>query len=172
VFGAAWPKGPRVLNGAIQDFEKAESIDPETTINNRHIADAYSNRGFIEMNDLETEKAISDFTKAIDCYRDPTHYHRRGQARLLEENLEGAVEDFNMALSLNPQNDFLASMIYVNRGYALLLQFKEKAAEADFRKSLRIHNGQKIIIELHLRTLESQMKLMRQRRAEMQRNVA
>jgi tetratricopeptide (TPR) repeat protein len=160
------------LNAAIADFDRAQAIDPSTTLNNREIADSYSNRGFIEMNDLESEKAISDFTKAIECYRDPRHYHRRGQALLIEEDLQGAIQDFNQALSLDPQNEFLNSMIYVDRGYALLLQGKEKEADADFRKSLEIHNGQRIIIELHLRTLESQIKLMRRRRVEMQRNLS
>lgn len=163
------------LHTAIEDFDKAQAIDPSATLNNRQIADSYSNRGFIEMNELETEQAISDFTKAIECYRDPRHYYRRGQARLIEEDLRGAVEDFDdfdEALALNPQNDFLTSTIYVNRGYALLLQGKDKDGYADFRKSLKIHNGQRIIMELHLRTLESQIKLMRQRRIEMQRNVS
>ena len=112
------------------------------------------------MNDLETEKAISDFTKAIECYRDPRHYHRRGQARLIEEDLPGAIQDFDQALSLSPQNEFLTSMIYVNRGYALLRQGKDRDADADFRKSLKLNNGQRIIMELHLRTLGSQIKLM------------
>lgn len=160
------------LHTAIEDFDKAQAIDPSAILNNRQIADSYSNRGFIEMNELETGQAISDFTKAIECYRDPRHYYRRGQARLIEEDLRGAIEDFDQALALNPQNDFLTSMIYVNRGYALLLQGKDKDGYADFQKSLKIHNGQRIIMELHLRTLESQIKLIRQRRIEMPRNVS
>jgi tetratricopeptide (TPR) repeat protein len=160
------------LNAAIEDFDRAQAIDPSATLNNRQIADSYSNRGFIEMNDLETAQAISDFTKAIHSYPDPTHYYRRGQARLIEEDLEGAINDFNQALALNPHNQFLTSMIYINRGYALLLQGKDKYADADFRNGLKIHNGQRVIMELHLRTLEWQIKLMRQRRVEMRRNVA
>lgn len=160
------------FKAAIEDFDRAHAIDPSATSNNRQIADSYSNLGFIEMNDLETEKAISDFTKAIHSYPDPIHYHRRGQAKLIEENLKGAIQDFDQALGLNPHNPFLTSMIYINRGYALLLQGKDKAANADFRKGLKIHNGQRIIMELHLRTLELQIKQMRQRRVERQRNVA
>ncbi len=50
------------LNGAIADFEKAEQIDPEATSDNRQVADSYSNRGYIEMNDFQLGSAIDDFT--------------------------------------------------------------------------------------------------------------
>lgn len=160
------------LNAAIQDFQKAESINPETIINNRYIADAYSNRGYIEMNDLDTERAISDFTKALHSYPDATHYHRRGRARLIEEDLTGAIEDFNRAISLNSHDDFLISMIHMHRGFGFLLHGNEQAAEADFRKSLSIHSGNKILIELHLRNLKLQIKQMRHRRVELRRNLS
>jgi len=160
------------LNGAIQDFEKAQAIDPATTVNNRHIADSYSNRGYIEMNDLQIEAAIADFTKAIKSFGDAMHYYMRGQARLIDEDLEGAIEDFNQALSFNPQNDFLSTMIYANRGYALLLQGKEKDAQSDFEICCKRNNGQRVVIELHLRTVDTQIKEMRRRRREAQRNIS
>jgi tetratricopeptide (TPR) repeat protein len=71
------------LNLAIQDFESAGRIDPQAISNNRHVADAYSNRGFIELNELDLGNAIEDFTKAIESYKDALHYYRRGQARLM-----------------------------------------------------------------------------------------
>jgi tetratricopeptide (TPR) repeat protein len=135
------------------------------------VADAYSNRGYIEMNNLDVDEAILDFARAIHCYADSRHYHRRGQARLLTEDLGGAIEDFNSALSLNPENEFLTSMIYVHRGYALLLQGEEKSAETDFQRS-ELGPGQRIMIELHLRTLENQIKLIRSRRLANQRNIS
>jgi tetratricopeptide (TPR) repeat protein len=166
------------LNEAIQDFEKAESIDPGASVskrlgdNNRLIAEAYSNRGFIELNDLQVDRAVSDLTKAIRYHGEPTHYQRRGLAHLLEENLELAIEDFNVALSLSTYNQFLTSLIYMHRGYALLLQGKERAAEEDFEKSMKIQNVHKIMIEIQLKGLESQIKQMRQRRREMLKEVA
>jgi tetratricopeptide (TPR) repeat protein len=135
------------------------------------VADAYSNRGYIEMNNLDVDEAILDFARAIHCYADPSHYHRRGQARLLTEDFDGAIEDFNSALSLKTENEFLTSMIYVHRGYALLLQGKEKSAETDFQRT-EVGPGQRIMIELHLRTLENQIKLIRRRRLAKQRNIS
>jgi tetratricopeptide (TPR) repeat protein len=160
------------LNGAIEDFERAEEIDPESTYNNRHVADSYSNRGFIEMSDLQLGNAIDDFTKAIKSHGDAVHYYRRGQARLIDEDLKGAIEDFTQALTFNPPNDFLLSMIYANRGYALRLQGKNDEAQSDFEKGIKRNSGQRMIIELHLRSLETQIKEMRRRRIEAQRNIS
>ena len=160
------------LNGAIEDFERAEEIHPESTFNNRQVADSYSNRGFIEMGDLQLGSAIEDFTKAIRSHGDAVHYYRRGQAKLIDEDLQGAIEDFTQALTFNPPNDFLLSMIYANRGYALRLQGKKNEAQSDFEKGLRRNSGQRVIIELHLRSLETQIKEMRRRRIESQRNIS
>jgi tetratricopeptide (TPR) repeat protein len=93
------------LNGAIGDFERAEQIDPEVTSNNHQVADLYSNRGYIEMNDLQLGSAIYDFTKAVKSRGDAVHYYRRGQARLIDEDLQGAVDDFTQALNFNLPND-------------------------------------------------------------------
>lgn len=160
------------LNDAIQDFERAEKIDPQSTLNNRQIADSYSNRGYIEMKNLELGNAIDDFTKAIKAYEDAIHYFRRGQARLIDEDLQTAIEDFNRALTFNLPNDFLLSMIYANRGYALLLKGRKSEARSDFQKVIEPNNGQRVIIELHLRTLETQIKEMRRKRIQALRNVS
>ena len=160
------------LDGAIEDFEKAAEIDPESTFNNRQVADSYSNRGFIEMGDLELGSAIEDFTKAINSHGDAVHYHRRGQAKLIDGDLQGAIDDFTQALTFNPPNDFSLSMIYANRGYAFRLQGKNNEAQSDFEKGVKRNSGQRVIIELHLRSLESQIKEMRRRRVQSQRNIS
>ena len=160
------------LNAAIKDFDTARAIDPATTVNNRHIADSYSNRGYIEMNDLQIHAAIADLTKAIDSYGDAIHYYRRGQARLIDEDFGEAIGDFNDALSLNPQNAFLSMMIHANRGYAFLLQGKTNEAQNDFAIGLKSKSGQRLLVELHLGTLQTQIKEMRRRRLEAMRNVS
>lgn len=68
------------------------------------------------------ELAIADFTKAIELHANAIHYSRRGHARLIDEDLKGAISDFNQALSLEPQYEFLSWMIYANRG--MLSYFK------------------------------------------------
>jgi tetratricopeptide (TPR) repeat protein len=160
------------LSLAIQDFERAGRIDPQAISNNRYVADAYSNRGYIELNDLELGNAIEDFTKAIESYEDALHYYRRGQARLIAEDLDAAIEDFTRALTFSRPNDFLRSMIYANRGYALQLQGKKEDAQSDFRNGFEPNSGQRILIQLHLRSLEDQIKEMRRRRAQAQRKIA
>jgi len=63
-------------------------------------------------------------------------------------------------------------MIYSNRGYALLLKGRKNEAESDFQKVVEPNSGYRVIIELHLRTLETQMKEMRRRRIQAQRNIS
>jgi len=157
------------LNAAIEDFEVAEKIDAAAIAGNRYIAESYSNRGYIEMSQLQIERAITDFTKAIELHADAMHYFRRGQAHLIDEDLEGAVKDFNRALNLNPPNGFLYSMICANRSYALLLQRKEKEAQSAFDKCPKTNRR---VLELHLRTIEQRMKQRRRLRVANQRNVA
>ena len=88
------------LNGAINDFGAAQQIDAQAVAGNRSIDQSYSNRGYIEIGDLQIELAIADFTKAIQLHGEAIHFYRRGQARLIDEDLEGAVGDFNWALSV------------------------------------------------------------------------
>lgn len=54
------------LTGAVADYEKATSIDPKSVAGNRFVAEAYSNRRFIQLDNLNVDSAIDDFTKAIN----------------------------------------------------------------------------------------------------------
>jgi hypothetical protein len=51
----------------------------------------------------------------------------------------------------------------------LRVQDKKNEAQSDSGKGLRRNSGQRVIIELHLRSLETQIKEMRRRRVEAQR---
>ncbi|HSE24920.1 MAG TPA: tetratricopeptide repeat protein [Pyrinomonadaceae bacterium] len=93
-------------------------------------------------------------------------------APIVPGDLRGAIEDFTQALAFNPPNDFLLSMIYANRGYGLMLQGRKNEAQSDFEKGLKRSSGDRVIIELHLRNIETQIKEMRRRRAEAQRNIS
>lgn len=159
------------LNDAISDFEAAQQIDGQATAGNRFIAQSYSNRGYIEMDRLEIEQAITDFTKAIKLHGEAIHYYRRGQARLIDEDLEGAVADFAQALSL-PQDEFLRWMIHANKGYALLLQGKKEEAQRDFDKCPRRNNGHWVLFKFHLRKIEGLINDRRRQRVERQKSVA
>jgi tetratricopeptide (TPR) repeat protein len=159
------------LNDAIDDFEVAEKIDVHATAGNRYIAESYSNRGYIEIGQLQIERAITDFNKAIELHADPIHYFRRGEAYLIDEDVEVAVKDFDRALNLNPATEFLCSMICADRAYALLLQGNEKQAQSDLDSCPGIDNNRRVF-ELHLRTIEQRMKQRRRLRVQDQKNIA
>ena len=53
-------RGKGDLAGAIEDYEKAASIDEKATAKNPFVAEAYANRGFIRLNALDVGGAIAD----------------------------------------------------------------------------------------------------------------
>ena len=155
------------LEGSIEDYEKAEGLDPRSTAGSAAVAESYSNRGLNRLQRLETKSAIADFDKAIEHDgKEPNHFFRRGQARLIDEELEAAIADFDHASALNRGNEFLTTLIYVHRGYALLLQGKQDAAKQDFDKCQQLTSGKKIELRLYLLSIEAQIKERRRRRAD------
>jgi tetratricopeptide (TPR) repeat protein len=129
--------------------------------------------GNVELSRNNFGKAIRNYTRAIELDRLLAEaYVRRGMAFRATGNLDEAIEDFTRALTFNLPNDFLRSMIYANRGLALQLQGKREQAQSDFRTGLEPNSGQRILIQLHLRSLETQIREMRRRRAQAQRKIA
>jgi tetratricopeptide (TPR) repeat protein len=160
------------LAGSIEDYEKARSINPKTIQGNRFVAQAYSNRGFIKLNDLDVDNAIQDFTIAIEINsNEPDHYYRRGLARLINEDLLRALDDLNKSLSISSSDPIAKAMIYSTQGMVKLLQGKEEDAEKDFEIATKLTEGTPFIVEHHLRSLEVQIVLMRQRRAKQQKII-
>jgi hypothetical protein len=118
-------------------------------------------------NRLEVEGAVADFTKAVAHYgKDPNYFFRRGQARLVNEELGTAVGDFDRAAALNRGNEFLATLIYVHRGYALLLQGKEGEARKEFEKCKGLKSGTQVQFQFYLLGIDAQIKERRRRRAD------
>jgi tetratricopeptide (TPR) repeat protein len=157
------------LDGAIRTYKsEGRSCGRECIHKARH----GSNRGYIEMGRLHIELTIADFTKAIQLHADVIPYYRRGHARLIDEDLKGAISDFNQALSLKSQHEFLSWMIYANRGYAFLLQGKQKEAQSDSDRCPKPNNGHRILFQLHLRTLEEHIRGRRRLRVDSQKRVA
>jgi tetratricopeptide (TPR) repeat protein len=153
------------LNGAISDYEACAQIDPQLAENNRDIANAYFNRGFIRVNSLELIEALADLGQAIKY--DPGYteaFLKRGEAHLILGELNKAIADFDSTLELNPYQR-LASLSYAGRGFAKLLLGDREAAEKDFAESIKLNSDGKFFLELHLRLLEAQMKEVKRRRA-------
>lgn len=161
------------LEGSIQDYEKAVSIDPKSIVGNRFVAQAYSNRGFIKMNALEVDTAIEDFTKAININpNEDGHYYRRGYARLIKEDLVEASNDLTKALTVVGQDNFSSKAeIYATRGMVKLLQEKNVEAQMDFDECVKLKDERFDLVS-HLRSIEVQIKMMRERRANQRRNIA
>ena len=74
-------------------------------------------------------------------------YEGRGVARMLKLDLEGAVNDFNRAIELDPK----MANAYLNRGLALLLQGRDAAAESDFIRTLAIDPALKEELEVDIK---------------------
>ena len=162
------------LAGAIEDYEKAASIDPKSVVGNRFVAQAYSNRGFIKLNALDVDDAIDDFTKAININpNEDGHYYRRGYARLIKEDLPEALDDLNKALSNVGQDNFSSkTLIYATRGMVKLLQGKSLEAQMDFDECVKLNKVEKFDLDSHLRSIEVEIMLMRERRAKQQKIIA
>ena len=161
------------LQGSIQDYEKAAAIDPKSVVGNRFVAQAYSNRGFIRMNALEVDSAIEDFTKAININpNEDGHYYRRGYARLIKEDLVEAANDLTKALTVVGADNFSSKAeIYATRGMVRLLQGKNVEAQTDFDECAKLKD-ERFDLGWHLKSIEVQIKIMRERLANQRRNIA
>ena len=163
------------LAGSIEDYEKAASIDPKATRNNRFVAESYSNRGYNKlMKELDVESAIADFTRAAEIFPgEADHYYKRGHARLIKEDFDGAIADFDKALALAAQGDaFLRTLIHANRGMARHLQGKEGEAEKDFDECIRLNKGLRIMLDRHLMDIQMLIEIQKRLRAERRKGIA
>lgn len=162
------------LAGSIDDYEKASSIDPKATSNNRFVAESYSNRGYNKLNEMDVDGAIWDFTRAAEIFpAEADHYYKRGHARLIKEDFDGAVADFDKALGLADKfNTFLKTLTYADRGMARHLQGNEAEARKDFDECIRLNKGEKMLLEHHLLDIEVRIQLLKRIRAERRKGIA
>ena len=162
------------LAGSIADYEKAASIDAKSVVGNRFVAQAYSNRGLIKLNALDVDSAIEDFTKAININpNEDGHYYRRGYARLINEDLAEALNDLNKALTnVGPDNFSSKTLIYASRGMVKLLQGKNAEAQVDFDECVKLNKVEKFDLGWHLMSIEVQIRLLREKRANQRRGIA
>ncbi len=94
---------------------------------------AYNNRGQFLMDQKKYDKAIEDFSKAIELK--PNHIsavYNRGNAFMKEQKYDKALEDFNKAIELDP-NYFEA---YLNRGEIFYIKKRYDLALADCNKAI------------------------------------
>lgn len=155
------------LPGAIDDYETAISIDPQSVAGNRFVAQAYSNRGFIQLDNLNVDTAIADFTKAINIHSKEQRefYYRRGYARLIKEDLAPALDDLNTALTLEQKDNFSDCLIYAARGMVKVMQGKNLQGQMDFDECAKLDKSEQFELRSHLQSIEAQIMRARERRS-------
>src|SRR5262245_27905257 len=131
----------RISKGC-NDFIKQAPADP------KKLAVAYTNRGNAHNWALEQEKAIADYTKAIEV--DPLYadgYYRRANVYVLTDcpllrifgrkrcSRERAILDYDKAIEIDPRHRWA----YCRRGYAHELDGNLRSAIADYTKHLEMN---------------------------------
>jgi len=137
---------------AIEDFNKAARLDP-------NYAPIFSNRGYAYQKSGNYDQAISDYSLALGLikpdqsetsyrYRYPDAglnqvagsyqsffvYYNRGLSYLASGKYRPALEDFNTASELAPQN----AEVFANRGMANQQIGKIEQAQADFKHAIEL----------------------------------
>ncbi len=94
------------LNNAIADYIAAIGSDPQnkSELNNKLI---YHNLGILYGQKEELNNAIDAFTQAIGIDKEYADaYHNRGFAHYLKKEYKKAIENYDMALKIEPNNMF------------------------------------------------------------------
>ncbi|MFC2049798.1 tetratricopeptide repeat protein [Chloroflexota bacterium] len=97
---------------------------------------AYYGRGHCYILKGEYDKAISDFTKAIELQPDrAAAYNSRGLAYCYKGEYNKAISDYNNAIELDPKN---AKVYYYNRGCSYHSLGEYDKAIADYTKAIEL----------------------------------
>jgi tetratricopeptide (TPR) repeat protein len=92
----------------IKVWENNEKLYSDLISKNNTVFVAYNNRGIAYFNKKEVERAIADFSRAIEINPNIAYvYNNRGAAYILQDNYNKALADFQKSLQLNP-NDIKA----------------------------------------------------------------
>lgn len=116
------------FEGAIVDYSRAISIDPQSPF-------VYAARGNAKLNLGALDEAIADFSKAIEI--DPNRfvpYLNRGAAKVDKGDLDGAIADYSKVIALDPKS----ALAYRNRGCALQQKGNLEGARSDFQQAIQL----------------------------------
>ena len=122
--------GPEVGTSTCQylsDTPTATSTDQD--------ADSYYDSGIAHHENGDYDRAIADFSKAIEL--DPNRaefYHARGGTYLQKDDYDRAIADFSKAIELDPNR----AGAYHDRGWTYLLKDDYARAIADFSKAIEL----------------------------------
>jgi len=160
------------LDGSVADYDKASALDPRTTQNNRSVAQAYTNHGQILATNSELENAITDFNKALKLYAaDVRPYYERAQARLLLEDFNNALADYDTYLNQEKYDPFNRARAYLERGLTKHLMGRDQEGNKDTEEGLKLAGQYAKDFVLALAFLEQRIKIMHQIRTQQQKAI-
>ena len=117
------------VNGALEDLDKAISINPR-------VAEIYNGRAIARLQKGDLDGALADYEKVIELKPSlPSAFLGRGYFRYQKENFDGAVADFSKAIELKP--DYADA--YVDRGMVRGLKGEIDGAIADIKKGAALN---------------------------------
>ncbi len=112
------------VNGALDDLNKAVSINPR-------VAEIYNGRAIARLQKGDLDGAFADYEKAIELKPSlPSAFLGRGYFRYQRREFDRALADFSKAIELYP--DYADA--YVDRGIVLGLTGEIQKAIADIKK--------------------------------------
>ncbi len=161
------------LNKAVEDFDKATELDPQTTRNSLVASQTYTNHGQVLTMNLQLDEAINDFDKAIKLLaNDMRPYYERAQARLLLEDFNGAITDYSSYVEKEKYNIVDRARAYSERGLAKHLLGHDQEGAADVNEALKLvgKDAKEVILD-QLASLEQQIKALHQLRAQKKRGI-
>ena len=160
------------LDGAIADYDKASELDPKTTQNNRSVAEAYTNHGQILATNSELENAITDFNKALKLFAaNLKPYYERAQARLLLEDFNNALADYDTFITQEKSDPFGRARAYLERGLTKHLLGRDQEGDKDVEAGLKLAGQYAKDLMLALALLQQRIQMMHQIRAQQQKAV-
>ena len=121
----------REFDRAIQDYNEALRLDPDSAL-------AYNNRGSAYQHKGDYERAIQDYDAAIKLDSNSAlAFNNRGRAHHFRENYAQAIKDYEEAIELLP--DY--ALAYYNRGLARFDQGLYIGSVPDFVRALTLDPG-------------------------------
>jgi tetratricopeptide (TPR) repeat protein/S1-C subfamily serine protease len=119
--------------GAIQDFNKAIELSPESP-------DVYISRALFRYNRLaDVQGGNADFAQALRFKPDYFEaYYRRGNFRYNQGDYRGAIADFNEVIRINKNY----AQAYYDRGLTQRKIGDNQAALADFQEAAKLYQQQ------------------------------
>lgn len=117
------------VNGALEDLNKAVSINPR-------VGEIYNGRAIARLQKGDLDGALADYEKAIELKPSlPSAFLGRGYFRYQKRDFDGALADLNKAIELKP--DYADA--YVDRGMVRGLRGEIDGAIADIRKGVALN---------------------------------